>query len=79
MMPRSDPASVTRIWCCWYGGKKSTMRLTVSVASMVCSVERTRCPVSAAASAAATVSMSRISPMRITSGSSRMAARSAVR
>ena len=37
------------------------MRLTVSVASTVCSVERTRCPVSAAESAIWAVSESRIS------------------
>ena len=72
------PAKATRICCCWKGGKKSTMRFTVSVASMVCSVERTRWPVSAAASAACTVSESRISPTRITSGSCRIAARMAV-
>ena len=75
MTPRSTLARVTRIWCCWYGGKKSTMRLTVSTASLVCSVESTRCPVSPAARAAATVSGSRISPIRMTSGSWRTAAR----
>ncbi len=41
----------------------------------MCRVENTRCPVSAAASAACTVSMSRISPIRITSGSWRIAVR----
>ena len=45
------------------------IRLIVSAASAVCSVESTRWPVSAADSAVATVSSSRISPMRITSGS----------
>ena len=69
--PRSVEASITRA-CCWRcGGKKSTIRLIVSVASRVCSVDSTRCPVSAAASAVRTVSSSRISPIRITSGSCR--------
>ena len=53
------------------------MRLIVSAASIVCSVDSTRWPVSAADSAARTVSTSRISPTRITSGSWRIAARSA--
>ena len=51
------------------------MRFTVSVVSTVWRVESTRWPVSAAARAADTVSVSRISPMRMTSGSSRIAAR----
>ena len=54
------------------------MRLTVSLAFSVWSVENTRWPVSAAWSATDIVSGSRISPTRITSGSSRSAARSAV-
>ena len=45
------------------------MRLIESVALIVCSVENTRWPVSAAASAVRTVSESRISPTRMTSGS----------
>ena len=45
------------------------MRVIVSTAPIVCSVESTRCPVSAAESAAHTVSGSRISPIRMTSGS----------
>ena len=53
------------------------MRLMVSVASSVCSVENTRWPVSAASSAVSTVSKSRISPTRMTSGSWRSALRSA--
>ena len=53
-------------------------RLIVSAASAVCSVESTRCPVSAATSAVETVSKSRISPTRITSGSCRSEERSAV-
>ena len=53
------------------------MRLIVSDASTVCSVESTRWPVSAALSAVWTVSSSRISPTRITSGSWRSTRRSA--
>ena len=53
------------------------MRSTVLDALCVCSVPRTRWPVSAAVSAIAIVSRSRISPTRITSGSWRSAARSA--
>ena len=53
------------------GGKRSIMRLMVSVASKVCSVLRTRWPVSAAERAIRALSESRISPMRIMSGSCR--------
>ena len=53
-------------------------RVMVSCASVVCSVDMTKWPVSEAASAALTVSWSRISPTRMTSGSWRIAARSAV-
>src|SRR5829696_9160731 len=42
---------------------------TVWGASWVCSVPKTRCPVSAAVTASAMVSRSRISPTSITSGS----------
>ena len=52
-------------------------RSIVVGALCVCSVAKTRCPVSAAVRAVATVSRSRISPTRITSGSWRSAARSA--
>ncbi len=45
------------------------IRLTLSAASIVCTVDSTRWPVSAADSAVRTVSSSRISPIRITSGS----------
>ncbi len=45
------------------------IRLIESVALIVCSVENTRWPVSAAVSAVFTVSASRISPTRMTSGS----------
>ena len=53
------------------------MRSTVFEASIVCSVENTRWPVSAAVSAISIVSRSRISPTRITFGAWRSAARSA--
>ena len=49
------------------------MRLMVSVASRVWSVDITRWPVSAAVSAVSMVSRSRISPTRMTSGSWRSA------
>src|SRR6266566_541570 len=62
---------------CWCGGKKEITRLMVWVQSVVCNVENTRCPVSAALSAVSSVSMSRISPIRITSGSWRSTCRSA--
>ncbi len=47
----------------------------VRTASVVCRVERTRCPVWAARMAALAVSSSRISPIRMTSGFWRMKAR----
>ena len=53
------------------------MRSIVCGALWVCSVAKTRWPVSAAVSAVEIVSRSRISPTRITSGSWRSAARSA--
>jgi len=62
-------ANCWRIWLCWSEGKKSRMRSSVCTASMVCRVLNTMCPVSAADTAARTVSVSRISPIRITSGS----------
>ena len=46
-----------------------------SAAELVWTVPKTRCPVSAAVSAVSMVSRSRISPTKITSGSSRSAAR----
>ena len=72
-------ASAMRVCSCWCGGNRSITRLIVCVASVVCSVDITKCPVSAACSAAATVSVSRISPMKITSGSCRATERIAVR
>src|SRR3954447_19199736 len=75
--PFSVPAIIARACWCWWGGKKSMRRLTVSAASTVWTVEKTRWPVSAALSAVCTVSSSRISPMRMTSGSWRRTRRSA--
>ena len=69
MTPFTVPAIIERAWLCWWGGKKSSIRLIVSVASTVWIVESTRWPVSAAERAVWTVSSSRISPTRITSGS----------
>ena len=77
MIPLSVPASIARTCWCMCGGKKSMRRLTVSEASTVWTVEKTRWPVSAADSAVCTVSSSRISPMRMTSGSWRRTRRSA--
>ena len=54
------------------------MRLTVSATSMVCRVLSTKWPVWAAVSAVRTVSWSRISPMRMMSGSWRSTYLSAV-
>ena len=53
-------------------------RWIVSAASVVCSVDITKWPVSAADRPAFTVSASRISPIRMTSGSCRIAARIAL-
>ena len=58
-------------------GNTSTMRSMVLAAELVCRVPNTRWPVSAAVRARRMVSRSRISPTRITSGSSRSAERSA--
>ncbi len=53
-------------------------RVSVEGASLVCSVESTRCPVCEALTAMSAVSRSRISPTMITSGSWRRNARSTV-
>ncbi len=53
------------------------MRSTVCVALLVCRVEKTRCPVSAAVITVEMVSGSRISPTMITSGSWRITLRRA--
>ena len=50
----------------------SVRRVTVDGASLVCSVESTRWPVSAASMAICAVSRSRISPTMIMSGSARI-------
>src|SRR6185312_16367747 len=42
--PRSTPAMIERICCCFCAGKNSIIRPTVSAASMVCMVEKTRWP-----------------------------------
>ena len=66
-----------RIWRWRSLGKTSTMRSMASAADLVCRVPSTMWPVSAAVSAVSMVSRSRISPMRMTSGSSRSTARRA--
>ena len=53
----------------------SIRRVIADGASLVCSVERTRWPVSAASTAICAVSRSRISPTMMTSGSARIIAR----
>src|SRR5207253_2835316 len=73
--PAATCSAATSIVCCSIirrrscGAKKSMIRLIESVALMVCNVENTRWPVSAAVSAVFTVSTSRTSPTRMTSGS----------
>ena len=62
--PSSTDASWPRTCACRAAGKASMMRLTESAAEFVCSVERTRCPVSAMVRAEPIVSGSRISPIR---------------
>src|SRR2546427_5547029 len=80
---RSDTSAeraVDKRWrtsSCWCGGKNEITRVIVWVASVVCSVENTRWPVSAALSAVSSVSRSRTSPIRITSGACRSTCRSA--
>ena len=73
MMPSSVVESWTRACCCWWGGKTSITLSMAWGALGVCSVVKTRCPVSAAVSTVAMVSRSRISPTRMTSGSWRRA------
>src|SRR5712691_10251508 len=63
---------------CWsLRGKTPMIRSMVLEASMVCRVDKTRWPVSAASRAISIVSLSRISPTRITFGACRRAARRA--
>ena len=54
----------------------SSSRVIVAIALFVCSVEKTRCPVSDASIDVVSVSVSRISPTIMTSGSWRRTARS---
>src|ERR1022692_3263966 len=61
-------------WCA--AGNESRMRETDCAASLVCNVENTKWPVSAAVSTVAMVSGSRISPTRMTSGVCRRMLRS---
>ena len=75
---RSDSDSIARTISFSAAGNTSTMRSMVLAADEVCSVPNTRWPVSAAVSARRMVSRSRISPTRMTSGSSRSALRSAL-
>ena len=70
--------SCTLICCCWCSGNASTIRSMVFAAPIVCSVERRKCPVSAAVTAVLIVSLSLISPSCITSGDCLKAATSAV-
>ena len=69
--PCSVDASCVRTWSCWCGGNTSMTRSMVCAALCVCSVAKTRWPVSAAVSATEMVSRSRSSPIRMTSGSCR--------
>jgi hypothetical protein len=66
-----------RTACCSSTGKNESSRLMVLMASVVCTAESTRWPISAALSAMSTVSWSRSSPTRMTSGSCRGAERMA--
>ena len=77
MTARSDSESMARTISFSWAGNTSMMRSMVLAAELVCSVPKTRWPVSAAVSASRMVSRSRISPTRITSGSSRNAERRA--
>ena len=63
------PTSDWRAWACSAAGKRSTSRVTVSATPEARIVEITRCPTSAAVSAARAVSASSSSPTKITSAS----------
>ena len=67
--PAKEPESWMRICSCWPGGNESIMRSIVCDALLVCRVENTRCPVSAAVTAVDIVCGVRISPIIITSTS----------
>jgi len=71
MMRRSARATLDRTCGCSLGANSSMRRSTVFAALGVFIVEMSRWPVSLAASAMRTVSVSRSSPTRMTSGSSR--------
>ena len=73
----SDSESDARICGCSSAGKLERMRSMAFGALVELSVPRTMWPVSAAVSASEIDSLSRSSPMTMTSGSSRSAARSA--
>ena len=73
MTPTSEVDNIVRIYGSSPGGKALIMRSTDAAAPFVCNVAMTRIPISAAVSARWMVSWSRISPTRITSGSSRNA------
>ena len=67
--PWRHPASCRRICSRSSALKKSRTRVTESAALVVCNVESTRCPVSAALMAAVKLTESRISPIMMMSGS----------
>ena len=73
----SAAESCVRTWACCSAGKTSMMRDSACDVSLVCSVAKTRWPVSAMVSANWIDSRSRISPTRSTSGSARRAERRA--
>ncbi len=78
MTATSDSDSMARTMSFSSAGNTSMMRSIVLAALVVCRVPNTRWPVSAAVMARRMVSRSRISPTRMTSGSSRRAERSAL-
>ena len=71
-MALSTSPSCERSCCCWLAGQLSMIRSMDWPALLVCSVEKTRWPVSAAVTAVWIVCHSRISPTMITSGSCRI-------
>src|SRR5436190_1352107 len=66
--PRRTPARIERTCSCFSGGKNSMIRPIDSAASIVCRVERTRWPDSAACSAVCAVAASRSSPITVRDG-----------
>ena len=73
----SDSESAVRTWPCSSAGKDEMRRSTAFAAEVELRVPSTMWPVSAAVRASETLSLSRSSPITMTSGSSRSAARSA--